>query len=423
MDLIAEYYEDGEDKSKGGDGEVDEGRAKAGIKGLEEVRRAETAEASSSSEYYSSSSEYYSSSSEGEEEGEEGKGKAEAEECDSESSTSASGVEGEEETARAASMIDSLLQSKGWEALNEAGSDDEEGGAAGAPRTKNEVEADVPLKPLERDLIQGTDTMVEVGKISCVVENTVVVQYGGGCSVYDIGSVFCVGQGNEQGEEQQAEPAAGVEGEGGNLPCKLAASDHLASPLGYVDEVFGPVKQPLYSLRCDNETVEKHCKVGTRVYAVERLSKVVVESKLYTKGYDNSGKFDEEVAPEEDDFSDDEKEMEVKRGRRQRKRKVGGRSNPKPPRGGDHHNKGYRPPQQLHHHHQAPVYPSYYQPPQHLYPQQPQQPYHHSVGPAAMPYGGAIPPYPQHQQQGGSNQAPGGYNNNNNSNNNNLYQQ
>ena len=235
-----------------------------------------------------------------------------------------------------------------------------------------------------------------------------VVQYGGNCSVYDIGSVLCSGR-----------RGAGEGSDG--LPSKLRAGDNLGGLLGRVDEVFGPVKQPLYSLRCHDDAIREHCEVGKPVYAVERLSKVVVESKLYTKGYDNSGKFDEEVAPGEDAFSDDEKEMEVKRSRRQRKRKVGSRGT-KPGGqtargGGQNQHQNFYPPRPPVPGLQSMPYPSYYQPP--AYPPH-YQPHHH-VGPA---FAGQ-----PHQHQGGGGpwgqQAPppGGYDlyntNTNNSNNNN----
>ena len=291
MDLIAaQYGDEGDDEETKNENEMDLPRSKP--------------TASSSSEYYSS--EYYSSSS---------------------SSSSANDDDGNDDDDSSddevtASRIDSLIKSKGWEALNDC-SDEE---AVAAPRTRNEVLPEVP-EALPADFIRGEDVLHLAGNVSCVVENTVVVQHGGpGCPVYDIGSLLCVER----------------------------------APLGYVDEVFGPVKEPLYSLRAPDATIESIA-VGNRVFAVERLSSVVVETALYRKGYDNSGKFDEE-AEGDLEFSDDEKEAEA---RRKRKGKRKGRGNGG---GRSHQNNAHNGAQQHHQHHQR--YPTIQQ--------------HHQAGPAPL---------------------------------------
>ncbi len=299
MDLIAQAYDEGEDNHEG-----EAEKAPVAAEAAAAAERPASPSSSGSSEYYSTSDDSSSdSSSDGDTAG------------DSDSS-SASSVD-----AAAGAMIDNLIKSRGWEI------EEEDTAADGVPRTRNEVEPEVPEAPLAADLLQAKDSFEEVGSISGVVESTVVVQHKEGCNVYDIGSVLCV--------QKQAEAETGAE-----TGAEAAAS---FLPLGYVDEVFGPVKAPLYSLRCDSATIASHCRAGVRVFGVQRLSSVVVEKSLYTKGYDNSGKHDEEVLPgEEDAYSDDEKEIEARKQRRQRKRQSNGKPAPKPragrqgqpPRGG-----------------------------------------------------------------------------------------
>ena len=150
MDLIARAYDNDDGDTDGEGAENPEGpkaavEAPTGPKG--QARRDGAAETSTSSEYYSSSS-----------------SESEAEAMDDDSASSASGVESEGETARAAGMIDSLIRSKGWEALNDVGSDEEGDTNASAPRTKNEVEPESP-QPLPADLVRDADTLLEAGKV------------------------------------------------------------------------------------------------------------------------------------------------------------------------------------------------------------------------------------------------------------------
>ncbi|KAL6541248.1 hypothetical protein OROHE_010956 [Orobanche hederae] len=69
------------------------------------------------------------------------------------------------------------------------------------------------------------------------------------------------------------------------------------SPLGVIDEIFGPVKNPYY-------TFANH---------------VLNDKSLYQKGYDASGENDEELS-DELGFSDDEKEVEYRRMLKMKKR-------------------------------------------------------------------------------------------------------
>ena len=56
-------------------------------------------------------------------------------------------------------------------------------------------------------------------------------------------------------------------------------------PIGKVEEVFGPVMQPLYSLRyACGPTPPAELAVGAAVCALERLTQYVLPEELYAKG-------------------------------------------------------------------------------------------------------------------------------------------
>lgn len=91
------------------------------------------------------------------------------------------------------------------------------------------------------------------------------------------------------------------------------------SPLGLVDEVFGPVKNPFYLIRYNSdEEVPPGISVGTGVsFVTEFVSYVLNNNKdIYQKGYD----IGEDDIGDEVEFSDDEQEAEFKRALRQAKR-------------------------------------------------------------------------------------------------------
>lgn len=86
-------------------------------------------------------------------------------------------------------------------------------------------------------------------------------------------------------------------------------------PLGFVDEIFGPVKNPYYVVRYNSESeVPAGIQGGTTLvsFVPEFADRVLNFKELYSKGYDASGPFDEEVN-DEVEFSDDEKEAEYKK--------------------------------------------------------------------------------------------------------------
>ncbi|CAK7349897.1 unnamed protein product [Dovyalis caffra] len=95
------------------------------------------------------------------------------------------------------------------------------------------------------------------------------------------------------------------------------------SPLGLVDEIFGPVKNPYYVVRYNSESeVPAGIHNGTLISFVPEFANHVLNDKnLYKKGYDASGENDEEQT-DEAEFSDDEKEAEYKRKLKMSKRGI-----------------------------------------------------------------------------------------------------
>ncbi|KAL1362969.1 hypothetical protein HN51_011175 [Arachis hypogaea] len=92
-------------------------------------------------------------------------------------------------------------------------------------------------------------------------------------------------------------------------------------PLGLIDEIFGPVKNPYYVVRYNSENeVPTEVQGGTSISFVPEFANYVLNNKdLYKKGYDASGANDEELS-DELEFSDDEKEAEYRRMQRMAKR-------------------------------------------------------------------------------------------------------
>jgi H/ACA ribonucleoprotein complex non-core subunit NAF1 len=135
-------------------------------------------------------------------------------------------------------------------------------------------------------------------------------------------------------------------------------------PLGIVDELFGPVKNPYYLVRYNSEEeVPAGISAGTDVCFVAEFADHILNMKeLYAKGYDESDSVDKD-AEDLPDFSDDEKEAEYKRSLRQAKRQTdrqhepmktscymkgsqprgGGIRKPMPPRNLDTSTRGHQP--------------------------------------------------------------------------------
>ncbi|KAJ1882207.1 hypothetical protein LPJ57_001092 [Coemansia sp. RSA 486] len=106
--------------------------------------------------------------------------------------------------------------------------------------------------------------------------------------------------------------------------------------LGQIFDVFGPVSQPMYSIRFNSaQEAKEKVSVGVEVYFAQDWSKLVVTEKLRKdKGTDASNMYDEEVSEDNMEFSDDEmermakqkKKKKIQDGRRQNTAQMSGNS-------------------------------------------------------------------------------------------------
>ena len=94
------------------------------------------------------------------------------------------------------------------------------------------------------------------------------------------------------------------------------------TPLGIVEELFGPVKNPYYLVRYNSvEEVPAGISAGTAVsFVIEFADHILNVNELCTKGYDESGDIEDQT--DDPEFSDDEKEAEYKRSLRMGKRQT-----------------------------------------------------------------------------------------------------
>ncbi|CAN4103361.1 unnamed protein product [Withania somnifera] len=240
------------------------------LKGDKGVSNRDAEESESESESESSSS---ASSSDTDDEEEE-------DEDDSSSNEEAGGEVDMEEGEIVASDPDEMVH---WD-------DDEETGVKGGPiRSKNEVQV-LPSVPEVTATLQPHHQMQPVGVVSSIIGAQVVVE--------------------------------GVEKHSPLCDGSILWITESRSPLGIVDEIFGPVKNPYYIVRYNSDH-EIPCGIhpGTLISFVPEFSNHILNTNsLYKKGYDASGENDEEAS--EDEFSDDEKEAEYKRMMKMKKRGI-----------------------------------------------------------------------------------------------------
>ncbi|XP_060187819.1 H/ACA ribonucleoprotein complex non-core subunit NAF1 isoform X2 [Lycium barbarum] len=167
--------------------------------------------------------------------------------------------------------------------------DEEDTGAKGPIKSKNEVQV-LPPVPEVTATLQPQHQMQPVGVVTSILGAQVVVE--------------------------------GVEKHTPLYDGSILWITESRSPLGIIDEIFGPVKNPYYIVRynSDNE-VPPGIHPGTLIsFVPEFSSHILNDNSLYKKGYDASGENDEEVS--EDEFSDDEKEAEYKKMLKMKKRGV-----------------------------------------------------------------------------------------------------
>ena len=96
------------------------------------------------------------------------------------------------------------------------------------------------------------------------------------------------------------------------------------SPIGVVEDVFGQVESPYYSIRlesADTATTHPTMQEGSLVFLSPEKSTYILAQKLRVPGSDASNAFDEEIPIEKQEFSDDEKELEMKKAAKNLKKK------------------------------------------------------------------------------------------------------
>nr|POF10352.1 h/aca ribonucleoprotein complex non-core subunit naf1 [Quercus suber] len=167
--------------------------------------------------------------------------------------------------------------------------EDDEGAAPKGPiRSKHELEVLPPVPPVNETL-QPHHQMLPVGVVLSILGAQVIVE--------------------------------GVEKHNPISEGSILWVTESRSPLGFVDEIFGPVKNPYYKIRYNSESeVPSEIHEGSLISFVPEFANHVLNDKsLYQKGYDASGANDEEMS-DEAEFSDDEKEAEYKRMQKMTKR-------------------------------------------------------------------------------------------------------
>ena len=180
------------------------------------------------------------------------------------------------------------------------------------PRTRNEI---VKERPKSVPEVSDGEEIRLIGKVMSRVGDVVVVQSAPGGAK----PKRSVGGGDDDGEEEEDEPL--------DEDSVLCLRDRRG--LGAIEEVFGPVSSPLYSLRLPSKAdcaSTPDVRVDDEVFVVIGRSRRIPTKGLYKKGYDASGKDDEEVA-EDEEFSDDEVEAAAKAAKKKpgsKKRSAGG---------------------------------------------------------------------------------------------------
>ncbi|XP_062107092.1 H/ACA ribonucleoprotein complex non-core subunit NAF1 [Humulus lupulus] len=176
-----------------------------------------------------------------------------------------------------------------WSDVDVADEEEDGDGALKGPiKSKNELEV-LPSVPPVNATLQPHHQMLSVGVVLSIIGTQVIVEGIEKHSPLNDGSILWITESR----------------------C----------PLGLVDEIFGPVKNPYYVVRYNSESeVPAGVQTGSLIsFVPEFVSHVLNNKDVYKKGYDASGANDEEVY-DDAEFSDDEKEAEFKRMQKMSKR-------------------------------------------------------------------------------------------------------
>ncbi|KAK6503635.1 hypothetical protein TWF481_008642 [Arthrobotrys musiformis] len=218
---------------------------------------------------------------------------------DDSSTTSGSDDDEEDDDGEDAVFLD--IQKEARRLMDEdAGSDDEpsngaKGRVGGPLKTKNELpEAKLTSTRPEIDITSSTP-IVPLGIIDSVVDDLILVK-------------------------------ASVSGEYQVLNERSVLCFEDRSLLGWVQETFGRVEQPFYTVRLkDAEEVKQlNATVGRKVsYIPSHSTFLFTKTIRAVKGSDASNFFDEEVGDDEREFSDDEAEADFKKRQKEEKKARG----------------------------------------------------------------------------------------------------
>ncbi|KAJ2769433.1 hypothetical protein IWQ56_002553 [Coemansia nantahalensis] len=164
-----------------------------------------------------------------------------------------------------------------------ADDDDEDGAGTAVLVTRHEVpEPAVPAPPITQ--IPETAQLCALGAVHSVVGSSVIVQ-------------------------------AHISGEKHVLDSESLVAFADGRVLGLLCDVFGPVAQPMYTVRFNSaeEIDRERCAVGTPVFYALGWARMLATERLRAKGTDASNEYDEEVGSDAMEFSDDEAEQAFKR--------------------------------------------------------------------------------------------------------------
>lgn len=145
-------------------------------------------------------------------------------------------------------------------------------------------EALPPVEDVSSIKVPASALLSDVGRVMSVVERTMVVQGG-----------------------SQSVAQAVVQG------TLLVTRGRV--PVGHVDEVFGPVKEPLYTVRFNNSADVERVGLGEGdpLFSVKNKTEYVLAANIVDKGTDASTIGDKEVTDTRElDFSDDEEERRAR---------------------------------------------------------------------------------------------------------------
>eukprot|EP00871_Galdieria_phlegrea_P002266 jgi/Galph1/303/GphlegSOOS_G5125.1 len=197
----------------------------------------------------------------------------------------------DESSSLSESEENNIFEEREFSSLLAALEEDEDDLSEAPPKTKNELLPE-ELPPIEETFpdISADFEITLVGRIHSIVESYVVVESVEVYPVLDEGSL-------------------------------VVFEDR--TPVGRVFDVFGPVKQPYYSIRVNSSQVGEKLNqcVGQSVFFVREYSSFVDLNSANVKGSDASWFHDEEIPEELQECSDDEVEMKMKKSKNARSHK------------------------------------------------------------------------------------------------------